>query len=78
MRKIQRLDSGGCRAWLVLPLAALLLSAGCSGLRPAPGDRAATSAAAAGKAAGYLKPGERPDGIALLRAGTATKVVITP
>jgi acid phosphatase (class A) len=66
MRDNLRFDHGCRRTWLILPLAALLLAAGCRDHRPSAVGRVPTSAAAAAKAPGYLKPEERPDAIALL------------
>lgn len=66
MRKIHRFNFTSSRAWLLLPLAAMALSADGKDLRTAPSEPAPTAAAAAEKAPGYLKPEERPDGIALL------------
>lgn len=52
------------KAVLVGSLATVAFATGCREVTPSPGDRAPTSAMA--KAPGYLKPEERPDGIALL------------
>src|SRR5512133_1970790 len=52
------------QAVLVGSLATVAFATGCREVTPPPGDRAPTSAMA--KAPGYLKPEERPDGIALL------------
>jgi acid phosphatase (class A) len=60
-----------CRAVLVVPLAVVLLAGGCRQVSTSPDERAATSGAQAAKAPGYLKPEERPDGVALLPAPPA-------